>query len=103
MNSFELTAAARADLLEIWEYIRADNLNAADKVLNSLHDAFVKLARYPMLGHVREDLADSEHRFFPVYSYLIIYLAAAKPIQIIRVLHAARDVQGMLGLSPDEL
>jgi plasmid stabilization system protein ParE len=25
-----------------------------------------------------------------------------KPLQIIRVLHAARDVQGILGLSPDE-
>lgn len=55
-----------------------------------------------MIGHLREDLADQEHRFFLVYSYLIVYLATGKPIQIVRVLHAARDVQSVLGLSPDE-
>jgi plasmid stabilization system protein ParE len=42
------------------------------------------------------------HRFFLVYSYLIVYRHEAKPLQIVRVLHAARDVQSILGLSPDE-
>ena len=102
MKSFEVAEAARADLFEIWDYICADNIDAADKVIERLHDAFVKLGRNPMLGHVREDLADSEHRFFLVYSYLVVYLASKKPIQIVRVLHAARDVQSILDLSPEE-
>ena len=49
---------------DIWSYIRTDNIDAADK----------------------------EHRFIFVYSYLITYLATSKPIRIVRVLHAARDV-----------
>ena|SRR5579872_5016627 len=102
MKSFEVTEAARTDLLEIWDYIRADNIDAADKVIERLHDAFVKLGRNPMLGHVREDLADSEHRFFLVYSYMVVYFASKKPIQIVRVLHASRNVQSILNLSRDE-
>ena len=45
---------------------------------------------------------DKRHRFFLVYSYLIVYRHETKPLQIIRVLHAARDVQSILGLAPEE-
>ena len=71
-------------------------------MIDRLRDTFVKLGRNPMLGHLRQDLADSEHRFFLVYSYMVVYLVSKKPIQIVRVLHAARDVQRILDLSPDE-
>jgi len=50
MKSFQVTEAARTDLLEIWQYIRADNIDAADNVIDRLHDAFVKLGRNPMIG-----------------------------------------------------
>ena len=50
----------------------------------------------------REELTDKRHRFFLVYSYLIVYRHEAKRLQIVRVLHAARDVQSILDLSPDE-
>lgn len=61
-----------------------------------------KLARNPGIGHWREELADKRHKFFLVYSYLIVYRHETKPLQIIRILHAARDVQSILGLVPDE-
>ena len=41
------------------------------------------------MGHWREDLIDEPLRFWPVYSYLIIYNPAAKPIEIARILHGA--------------
>jgi plasmid stabilization system protein ParE len=44
MRAFDVTLTARKDLLEIWDYIRADNLDAADRVIDRLHDAFGKLA-----------------------------------------------------------
>jgi toxin ParE1/3/4 len=53
------------------------------------------------LGHWREGLTDKRHRFFLVYSYLIVYLHETKPLQIIRILHAARNVQSILGLTTD--
>ena len=51
---------------------------------------------------MREELADRRHRFFLVYSYLIVYRFETKPLQVLRVLHAARDVQGILGLTSEE-
>lgn len=60
-----------------------------------------KLGENPGIGQWREELTDKGHRFFLVYSYLIVYRHETKPMQIIRVLHAARDVQSILGLTPD--
>jgi len=48
------------------------------------------------LGHLRADLADESLRFWQVYSYLIVYRAEADPLQVVRVLHASRDVRTLL-------
>jgi plasmid stabilization system protein ParE len=50
------------------------------------------------MGHLREDLPaiDPTLRFFSVYSYLIIYCADTDPLEVVRVLHGARDVRRIL-------
>jgi len=98
MKPFVLTPRAERDLNQIWDYIAADNLRAANRVLKALESAMRKLAQNPSLGHWREDLADKRHRFHLVYSYLIVYRYESKPLQVIRVLHAARDVQNLIDL-----
>jgi plasmid stabilization system protein ParE len=103
MKRFILTPRARQDLNDIWDYIANDNIEAADRVLDALDNAMIKLAKNPGIGHRRDELTDKRHSFLLVYSYLIVYRHETKPLQIIRVLHAARDVQGILGLAPDEL
>ncbi len=103
MNRFVLTPRAKRDLDDIWDYIADDNIEAADQVLDALSSAMVKLAKNPGIGHWREELTDKRHRFVLVYSYLIVYRHRTKPLQIIRVLHAARDVRNILRLAPDEL
>lgn len=100
MSRFVLTPVAEADLAQIWDFIAADNPTAAARVLDAFADACRRFAEYPELGHYREDLADKRHRFAMIYSYLIVYLWEPRPIQIVRVIHAARDVQQML-LDPD--
>jgi toxin ParE1/3/4 len=102
MKRFILTPRAKQDINDIWDYIAGDNIEAADRVLGALENAMIKLAMNPGLGHWREVLTNKRHRFFLVYSYLIVYRHTTKPMQIIRVLHAARDVQSILGLTPDE-
>jgi plasmid stabilization system protein ParE len=102
MKRYVLTPSAKKDVNDIWDYIAADNIEAADRVLDALESAMVRLAKNPSIGHWRDELADKRHRFWLVYSYLIVYRHEAKPLQIVRVLHAARDVQSILGLSPDE-
>jgi plasmid stabilization system protein ParE len=98
MKAFVLTPLAARDLNEIWDYLANDSIEAADRVLTALEKALRGLSKNPGKGHRREDLADSQHRFFLVYSYLIVYRAETKPLQVIRVLHASRDVQTLLDL-----
>lgn len=99
---FVLTPRAEQDIGDIWDYIAADSIGAADRVLAALEKAIYRLAKAPGIGHLREDLADRRHRFFLVYSYLIVYRFETKPLQVIRVLHAARDVQSILGFAAQE-
>ena len=65
-------------------------------MLDALDKALHRLAKNPGIGHFREDLTDRRHRFWLVYS--LVYRFEPKPLQVIRVLHAARDVQSILGL-----
>lgn len=100
--SFVLTRLAAKDLNEIWEYLASDSVKAADSVMAALERWMRKLAVKSGLGHLREDLADRRHRFYLVRSYLIVYRRETKPLQVVRVLHAARDVQSLLSFAPDE-
>jgi toxin ParE1/3/4 len=102
MTPFVLTSLAEQDLSDIWDYIAADNLDAALRVLEALETAMYRLASNPGIGHMREELADRRHRFFLVYSYLIVYRLEARPLQVVRVLHAARDIESILNLTPEE-
>jgi plasmid stabilization system protein ParE len=98
---FILTPSAVRDLNQIWDYLADANIEAADRVLLALEKAMRRLGKAPAIGHFREDLADKRHRFFLVYSYLIIYRYESKPIQVVRVLHASRNVQEILAMAPD--
>jgi toxin ParE1/3/4 len=50
----------------------------------------------PTVGHHREDLADSRHRFWTVYSYVIAYRWNTAPLEIIAVVHGARQLEAFL-------
>ena len=63
MKRFILTPRAKQDVNGIWDYIAEDNIEAADRVLDALRDALVKLAKNPGIGHWREELADKRHWF----------------------------------------
>jgi toxin ParE1/3/4 len=96
MPRFLLTRAAAADLEEIDRYIARDAPAAADRLLAALHEAMLRLADFPEIGHLRADLAEELLRFWPVSSYLIVYRTDLTPLQIVRILHASRDVRALL-------
>ena len=86
---------ARLDLLEIWEFIARDNLDAADRVeqdRTSRFDARPQSETRPP----RRDLTSKPVRFWPIYSYLIIYDPATQPLEIVRILSGYRDVASLL-------
>lgn len=96
MSGYILSPAAIEDIESIWLFIAEDNLDAAERVVVELEDACALLATNPHLGHVREDLADSSFRFWPVRSYLIVYRPATNPLQVVRFWHGARGVPNLL-------
>jgi toxin ParE1/3/4 len=96
MKQVLLTPLARRDLDEIWDYLAAEGSAGAERVIGAIEAAFAKLAAAPGMGHVREDLAERSYRFLLVYSYLIVYRAGTRPLQVVRVLHASRDVRALL-------
>jgi plasmid stabilization system protein ParE len=99
MSDFLIAPAARVELDEIWNYyaIELQNPDVADRIRDEIFDALHKLAQMPGMGHFRGDLAAEPLRFWHVRSYLIIYRGEKRPIEIVRVLHGARDVEAILG------
>lgn len=96
MVDYFYSQEARADLLEIWEFIARDNLDAADRVEHKIQEAVSMLARNPELGHLRRDLTSKPVRFWPVYSYLIVYNPAPRPLEVVRILSGYRDIAELL-------
>jgi antitoxin ParD1/3/4/toxin ParE1/3/4 len=64
--------------------------------MKDIRSALELLGRHPGSGHVRQDLTDRPVKFWPIYSYLIVYDPQADPIQIIRVLPGMRDLHDIL-------
>jgi toxin ParE1/3/4 len=97
MARFILAERAKTDLYDIYDYIRQRSPTAAKRVRGELRAAMKKLAEFPGMGHRRDDVGDESLRFWSVYSYLIVYRPDTKPLQIVRIIHGARDVPRVLG------
>ncbi len=98
MTGYALHPEARFDLDEIWEYIRADNVNAADRVVNEILSAIRGLVPFPHTGHRRTDLSSRPLRFIRVYDYLIAYAPDDKPLWVIAVMHGHRSPRVMAAI-----
>jgi antitoxin ParD1/3/4/toxin ParE1/3/4 len=83
--------------VQIWRYINREvSREAADRIESVIRTKCVYLAAFPDAGHWRHDLTSADVRFFSVYSYLIVYRPETKPLQVVTILHASRDVAGIL-------
>jgi toxin ParE1/3/4 len=95
LSSVVLTPRARHDLLEVWSYIASDSEKHADAFVDRLDDALQLLARQPGMGRRRDDLVPGIQSF-PVASYIIFYRANPGGIEVVRVLHASRNIEALL-------
>ncbi len=82
---------AQADLAEIWDFIAEDSQARADSFLDRLDQSFHGLAGNPHMGRARGELCQNL-RSFPSGRYMIFYLVLPDEIEIVRVLHGARDL-----------
>lgn len=68
----------------------------ADRVESVIREKIVFLAKTPGGGHWSKHVTDEPVKFFPVYSYLIVYLPESKPLQVAAILHGRRNVPRIL-------
>ena len=94
------TIRAVEDLINCAEYIGRDSPRAAARFLKAAESTFELLARNPEIGITGELLAPKliDLRRWRVKSftkYLVFYRIAAGRIEIVRVVHGARDLEAM--------
>jgi toxin ParE1/3/4 len=91
MSRVQFTVQAGRDLEEIEEFISLDNPDAAARLLLSIHEKCVLVSRQPQMGRRHFDFSP-DLRGFPVGNYLVFYRPAEDGIEVIRVIHGARNI-----------
>jgi toxin ParE1/3/4 len=93
---------AEDDLAEQAGYIVGDSVDAALRFLTAAEESFTRLAAFPEIGRRRKfhhpDLTGV--RSWPVPGFekhLIFYRLTERGVEILRVLHSARDLDSILG------
>jgi len=95
MPSVIVRPRALVDLADIWAFIAEDSVKHADRFAVLIDSQFRALARQPRIGRSRPELA-TDLRSFPVSRYIIFYVPVPKGVEIVRVLHGARDIESVL-------
>lgn len=92
----------REDLISHFVYIGHDNLDAAERFLDHAEKAFQRLADLPLLGTSRAEdfpsLPGIRVWQIPGFeNYLVFYRPIEEGVEILRVLHGARDLGMVMG------
>ena len=88
------TQRARADILDIWLYVAERNSKAADRVLDEIERVCRLIATAPLMGRERPEIVPGI-RSFGAMSWVIFYRVTDEYIEIVRVVHGARDLQAL--------
>lgn len=92
MSGYFVSPRAQADLDETWLYIALDRPAAADRVIDRLIEHFAVLAANPGIGEECPKLALGL-RQSSVSNYVVLYRDRPSRIEIVRVIHSARDIE----------
>jgi len=97
MEKYQLTPEAVSDLLEICDFISQDNPEATrSKTVLRACDLTCQFS----ISWSRKERSDSPASPLlggaTVFDLLIVYAREKKPLQIIRILHGARDLPSVL-------
>ena len=82
------------DIVEIWDYIADDSVAAADTWVDRLDTQLELLATQPLMGRARDELMPGI-RSFPFGRYVIFYMPQPGSVDVVRLLHSARDVDAI--------
>ncbi len=83
--------AAKADLIEIWDYISADSQLQADRLITKFREKLQHLAKWNTMGRPRPEFG-KDCRSYPFGKYCFFFRPIDDGIEVIRVIHSARDL-----------
>lgn len=95
MTRLEWTEPAVSDLDNIHAYIARDSAEYADAFVERLILSAERLESFPASGRVVPEAKDQRVREVIVENYRIIYRPKKGMIQILAVIHGARNLAGM--------
>jgi toxin ParE1/3/4 len=98
MSRLLFSAQALRDLEEIGEYISPDNPEAAVRVILDIGDKAEILSEHPGIGRNRSEVRPNL-RSFPCGNYILFYYPVTDGVEIVRILHGARDIQELFDIS----
>lgn len=75
------------------EWIAKDRPNAALEWLDGLHAAVLRLEQFPFSGHALPEIPLAARREIPYRGHRVIYRLTPDKIEILRVVHARRDLR----------
>ncbi|MCC5606429.1 type II toxin-antitoxin system RelE/ParE family toxin [Nostoc sp. CHAB 5834] len=86
------------DLIDLATYIAQDNLDVSDRFLTAAEATFKQLAKTPAIGKecqfIHPNLAEIRQISIKGFQqYLIFYRITESAIDILRVIHGARDIE----------
>lgn len=79
------------DLLDIWCYYASKSPAVADRICHKITKRCERVAEFPESGSPRFELGRGL-RSFRVGDYLIFYQPIRNGIEVLRILHGARDI-----------
>jgi toxin ParE1/3/4 len=94
MARVERTSQAELDLTDIFLYIARDNIVMAKRVLRDIGRKCSLVASHPSMGRDRSEIFENV-RSFPVGNYVVFYRVISEGILLLRILHGARDINGI--------
>lgn len=89
------------DLIEIATYLAEDSLNVFDRFLLAAEATFKQVAKMPEIGKICQfthpQLANIRQQSIKGFkNYLIFYRSTESGVEIVRVIHGARDILSIL-------
>ncbi|MDB6074556.1 MAG: plasmid stabilization protein [Verrucomicrobiaceae bacterium] len=82
------------DLRDIWDYVAEESPLQADRLIDRFRQKIEYLAEWNTLGRPRPELT-KDCRSYPFGKYCFYYRPKDTGIELLRVLHSARDIRQM--------
>lgn len=88
---------AKDDIFDGWDCVaETSGIKTADRWVEQLDAKLNLLATQPQMGRKRDELAPGL-RSFPFGRHVVFYLPLHDGIEVVRLLHGARDMDALFG------